>query len=146
MIYNLNSPLDRQQIKIKLDHFIKNGKVVELIEKKKKRSISQNNYLHLILSIYAIETGTDLEYAKQTVFKVIVNPETFKAQSVNKITGEVIEYYRSSANLNTAEMTLCIDRFRNHSSIDLGIYLPEPDDLAAISQMEREVSRNREYL
>lgn len=146
MIYHLSNDLDRQQIKIKLDHLINNGKVVELTEKKKKRSISQNSYLHLILSVYAIETGMDLEYVKQTVFKAIVNPVIFKAEATNKITGEICEYYCSSASLNTHEMTVCIDRFRNHASHELGIYLPEPSDLAAIAQMEREISRNQQYL
>lgn len=146
MIYHLNNRLDLDQFKVKIDHFIKNGKVVELTEKKQKRSLSQNSYLHLILSVYALETGLDLECTKQQIFKSIVNPETFKREAVNEKTGEVIEYYRSSAKLDKSEMTLCIDRFRHHASSELGIYLPEPSDLVAISQMEREVSRNKQYL
>lgn len=38
--------------------------------------------------------------------------------------------WRSTADLDTKELTTAIDRFRNYSSKEAGIYLPEPSDLA----------------
>ena len=45
-------------------------------------------------------------------------------------------------------MTLAIDRFRNFASIELGIYLPEPNDLTIIEQLEEEISKhkNQEFI
>ena len=45
-------------------------------------------------------------------------------------------------------MTLAIDRFRNFASIELGIYLPEPNDLALLEQLEEEISKhkNQEFI
>jgi hypothetical protein len=146
MIYDLSNPLDMQQVKIKLDHFINKCKVVELTEKRKNRTLSQNAYLHLLLTWYSFETGMESEYVKQYIFKVYINPDVFKTTTHSKKTGEEYEYIRSTADLNTAELTLCIDRFRNHSSQELGIYLPEPNDLASLREMERTLSQNKEYL
>jgi len=43
---------------------------------------------------------------------------------------------------------LAIDRFRNFSSQELGIYLPEPKELALLQDLENEISKhsNQEYL
>jgi hypothetical protein len=59
-----------------------------------------------------------------------------------------IERWRSSASLDKAEMTLAIDRFRNFASSELGIYLPEPEDLVLLQEIERELSKtkNQEHL
>ena len=45
-------------------------------------------------------------------------------------------------------MTLAIDRFRNLASKELGIYLPEPNDLVLLQEIENELSKhkNQEHL
>ena len=40
-------------------------------------------------------------------------------------------------------MTLAIDRFRDFSSKELGIYLPEPSDLAILQDIENQLSKNK---
>lgn len=145
-IYDTSSPLEKEKAKSKFEYLINKGKVLELKEKKATRSLSQNNYLHLIFSWYSIETGMPPEYVKQTIFKQIVNPNTFRSEAVNKITGECVEVWRSTADLDTKEMTTCIDRFRDHSSQELGIYLPAPDDMVLLRQMEQELENQKQYL
>ena len=60
--------------------------------------------------------------------------------------GEFGEYvkinrFRSTKDLNTKEMTIAIERFRNWTSKELGVYLPEPSDMALIQELEIEVSK-----
>jgi len=149
MIYDPSNSLQQKQAIAKLKYFITKGKRFELKAKQDKRTISQNSYLHLILTWFGIETGYTLEEVKQEIFKKLVNPTLFyDGEFEGNIKGFKIERWRSSANLDTAEMTLAIDRFRNFSSQELGIYLPEPGDLALLQEMENEISKhkNQEFI
>ncbi|MEC4049303.1 hypothetical protein OX284_007660, partial [Flavobacterium sp. SUN046] len=67
MIFNSEIELEKKMAIERFRFFLSKGKTFELKEKKPKRSISQNNYLHLILSWYALEYGETLEYVKQEV-------------------------------------------------------------------------------
>lgn len=146
MIYDPSNPLQQKQAIEKLKYFIRKGKRFELKAKQDKRTVSQNSYLHLILTWFGIETGYTLEEVKQDIFKKHVNPALFYEGEFDGVVK--IERWRSSANLDTAEMTLAIDRFRNFSSQELGIYLPEPGDLALLQEMENEISKhkNQEFI
>lgn len=146
MIYNPTNPLHQKQAIEKLKYFFSKGKRFELKAKHDKRSISQNSYLHLILTWFGIETGYTLEEVKQEIFKKHVNANLFYDGEFDGVVK--IERWRSTANLDTAEMTLAIDRFRNFSSQDLGIYLPEPNDLVLLQELENEISKhkNQEFI
>ncbi len=146
MIYNGEKQLDANRAKERLNWLITKGKRFELKEKRAKRTSSQNNYLHLILSWYALEMGESLEYVKQEIFKKMINADIFRYERINRVTGEVRDDFKSTSELNTKQMTTCIDRFRNHSSKDLGIYLPEPHDMALLDQMQNEIENQKSYL
>lgn len=149
MIYNPKNPLHVKQAIEKIKHFIEQGKRFELKAKNDRRSISQNSYLHLILTWFAIETGYTLEEVKQDIFKKLVNPNIFyEGEFEGKISGLKVERFRSTASLDKLEMTLAIERFRDFSSKECGIYLPEPSDLALIQEMENEISKfkNQQYV
>lgn len=149
MIYNPKNPLHVSQAVDKLKYFITKEKRFELKAKHDRRSISQNSYLHLILTWFSIETGYTLEEVKQYIFKKVVNSSLFDDGEIEgKIKGLKIQRWRSTASLDTKELTLAIDRFRDFSSKELGIYLPEPNDLGLIQEMENEISKfnNQQYV
>jgi hypothetical protein len=149
MIYDTTNQFQLNQMLDKIKLYISKGKTIDLKVKQPKRSISQNSYLHLILSWFAVETGYTLEEVKQDIYKKHVNQNLFyEGEATGKIEGIVIERWRSTSSLSKEEMTLSIDRFRNFSSIELGIYLPEPTDLVALQEIERELSKqtNQEFL
>lgn len=145
MLYNLSNILDKERFKRRSNDLYRKGVVVELTEKKAKRSRSQNSYLHLIIGWYAMETGNTLEYVKRVYFKKLCNPSLFVRHKADKYLGEENEY-RSSANLTTAEMTQAIDRFRNWSASECGIYLPSPNEEDFLQSIEVEMNRQSEYL
>mgnify|MGYP003330810326 CR=1 FL=1 len=43
-------------------------------------------------------------------------------------------------------MSLSIDRFRDYSSKEAGIYLPEPNDLSILKDIEKQITNNKQYL
>lgn len=121
------------------------GKVIELTEKKPRRSLPQNKYLHVILAYFGTQTGNTLEWVKQQYYKKLVNPDLFIREKEDKYLGR-IKVLRSSADLDTAEMSLSIERFRNWAAQEAGIYIPSADESILIQQMEIEVERNKEFL
>ena len=145
MIYNLSSPLDVQNAKTRLELLIKRGCIVELTEKKEKRSLNQNAYLHLLLGYFASQTGNTLEWVKQQYYKKLCNPDLFIGERADLFLGRV-KYVRSSADLRTDEMNLSIERFRNWSAAEAGIYLPEATSEAEIAALQVEVERYKTYL
>ncbi len=144
MLYDLRKPLDAQQARTRLEQLIGQGRIVELTEKK-KRSLPQNAYLHLLLGYFACQTGNTLEWVKRAYYKLLCNRELFVVQRDDPYMGRV-EYVRSSSSLTTAEMTLSIERFRNWSASAAGIYLPEPEDREMLQELEIEVGRYKYYL
>lgn len=145
MIYNLANPLDAQNAKTRLELLAKRQCIIELTEKKAKRSLNQNAYLHLILGFFASQTGNTLEWVKQQYYKKLCNPDLFIGEKDDKFLGR-IKYVCSSADLRTDEMNLSIERFRNWSAVEAGIYIPEPTNEAEIAAMQIEVERYKTYL
>ena len=140
MIFNANNEFDIQRAKERLGYLIEKKKIFEITEKKPKRTYSQNNYIHLLFAWFALEYGETPEYVKQEIFKKLVNPQIFLTEYVNYKTGEVREAWRSTADLNTKEMTTAIDNFRDYASKEAGIYLPTPDDLNSLNEIEIQVN------
>lgn len=145
MVYNLSNQLDVQNAKTRLELLIRRGCIVELTEKKQKRSLSQNAYLHLLLGYFASQTGNTLEWVKQQYYKKLCNPDVFIGERNDRFLGHT-RYIRSSADLTTDEMTLTIERFRNWSASEAGIYLPEATNEAEIQALQVEVERYKTYL
>lgn len=118
-----------------LDFLIKNNKTFEIKEKRKIRTNQQNRYLHLCFTQIQLDTGYSFNEVKQLLFKRIVNPEIFIVQR------SLGEYLRSTADLDTLEMTKAIDKFRDYCISEMNIYIPAPNELEQIQAWEAELSR-----
>lgn len=93
---------------------------VEIKKISPKRSLNQNSYYHLLLGIFGLEFGWSLEEAK-IIHKREVSPNIFIYEKNGK------KFVRSSADLDSKEMTDAIEQFRKYSA-ENGLYLPEPDE------------------
>lgn len=143
--YDLTSQLQRESLQVKIDYLVKQGATVRLSEIKPTRSLRQNSYLHLILSFFGVEVGEDLDTVKRVYYKATANADLYVRYRDTKLRG-IVSYLRSSRELTTEEMTTSIERFRNWSAQEAGIYLPSPDDRDALFQLQQVVNRNKEYL
>lgn len=101
--------------------------------------------MHVLFGFFAAEYGETMDYIKQEMFKKIVNPEIFKTEYANKVTGEVRVAWRSTSDLDTGELTIAIDRFRDYASKEAGIYLPEPNEEDFLKSCEIEIERTKQY-
>ena len=144
MLYDLSNPLQNESFKVKAESLSKKGAIVELTEKKQQRTSNQTRYLHCILAYFGLEVGEDAEYVKKNYFKILCNKDIFIREIEDKYLGK-IKVLRSSADLDTGEMTRAIERFRNWAASE-GVYIPSSEEHRLVQLMEIEVSRNKLYL
>ena len=144
MLYDGSNPLHAAQARTRLEKLIGDGKAFELKERKPARSGRANRYLHVCLSYFGLQVGETVEYVKEYYYKRLCNPDIFVREKEDRFTGRV-KYLRSSAELDSAEFSLSIDRFRNWSASAAGIYIPSPEEHRMLFMMESELERAKEY-
>lgn len=143
MQYDLANQLQRQTFITRCKALLDKGVVVDLAERT-FRSRNQNSYLHLLIGVVAMETGTTVAYAKEWYFKRLCNKDLFVTTRADRYAGQV-ELVRSSADLTQEEMSMAIDRFKRWGS-ENGIYMPSPGDESLLREIAIEMGRNRSYL
>ena len=137
MRFNLKNKPEQEQATNYLSELIQKEADVRITKVIKKRSLSQNSYLHLILSYFGQHFGYTLDETK-ILYKQL-NPTTF----VYRKGGHT--FLRSSADLDTMVMTKSIDRFRDQSK-QMGFPLPSPDEREWLARIENEVEKAEYYL
>jgi hypothetical protein len=149
MLYNLGNAVDRQDFKEYCNKLYKLGKEkgcwVELSKKRHQRSLPQNSYMHMCIAYFASEYGITLEEAKFEFFKKRYNPELFVRRRKNK-QGKVITYIRSSADLDTKEMSIAIESFKNKVAEEFGLSIPDAEDYDALAEAQKQIEMYAEYL
>ena len=146
MKYDISNSLHREQARKRLEALLsKEHGIIELSEVKPQRSIKQNKYLHLLLGFFASEYGETIDFVKEQYFKLAANRSIFVRERDDKLAGRV-SYLRSTRDLDKGEMQMAIERFRNWSSINAGIYLPSADEHRLLELAEIEISRNKNFL
>lgn len=144
-LFDLSNPLDKANFLLRAKKLAESGKIVELTEKKPRRTLSQNAYCHLAIAYFASQYGCSLEWAKSQYFKKLVNPDLFIREKEDKFLGSV-KYLRSTADLDVSEMSMAIDRWRNWCSMEASIYIPNSDDYYSIQLMEVEINKYKEFI
>lgn len=144
MIYDLSNALQAESFKLRCNALFSKKCIVELTEKKNKRSGLQNRYLHLILGYFGCQTGYQIEFVKEQFFKRHCNRDLFISYREDKLIGRV-EVIKSTRDLDTGEMTTAIERFRNWAA-EQGTYIPAPNEDQFIVYMEQEIERNKNFL
>ena len=93
-----------------------------------------------------MEVGCDAEYVKTEYYKKSANKDLFCQVVYDTLARRNTCKLRSSADLSVEEMTTSIERFRNWSSQEAGIYLPSADEKNYLEQMEIELGRYRDLI
>lgn len=145
MLFNLNNPYERERFKEYCNNLYREQACVEVKKKHTKRTLAQNSYLHVLLGYFASEFGYTMEEVKYEIFKKRCNLEIFSHVRKNK-RGQDVRYMRSTTTLDTAEMTTAIERFRNYSSSECGLYLPEPNEQEALFFAQQQMEAMKEFL
>lgn len=144
-LYNLKNVYDRKRFKEACNQMVLKNEYVELKKKNTQRSLAQNSYLHCLLGYFASEFGFTLEEVKFDIFKKICNRDIFERKRTNR-RGQKVTYIRSSTELDKAEMTTAIERFRNYSSAQCGLYLPSPNEGEMLFFAQQQIEQCKDYM
>ena len=111
MIYDTSQELEVNKLLSRLDALLSKKCIIELKEKKKARTVSQNSYLHVCITLFAIESGDNLEDAKQLLKRACHFMHTFDGDKIKT---------KLTRDLNKQELT---------DFIDSGRFIPRKDFL-----------------
>ena len=144
MRYDLSNPFHAQQARARLEILISRGATADLTEKT-SRTRDQNSYLHLAIRYLAMCLGEEPDYVKEQYYKRHCNADLFVRSRFDKNLRKEVSFLRSSRELSVEEMSLSIDRLLTFAVVELGEYIPTPDDHRMVQAMETEVERAKAY-
>ena len=119
-----------------------NNKEIELKLYHPKRSNRQNAYLYFCLQWFAHEYNCTVAEAKEVFLKRIAAQHIFKREM--EVDGYIVEYYRSTSDLDTVEMMSAIENFRSYAEIN-GHPIPDANDYELVRFCEREIEKTQAY-
>lgn len=146
MLYDNSNPLQRENFLARANLLAQRGEVVEL-RSKRQRTLNQNAYLHIIIGYFAVQYGETPDYVKEEYFKKLVNPDIFiERKGWDKMIGRERVKCKSTADISIEQMSICIDRFRNWSAKEAGIYIPTAEEGVLLRSCEVEIAQAQRYL
>jgi len=137
MKFNTAILSDLRKAKTRFDYLCENEKIIELVACRKSRSLSQNNYLHVVISLYSIEFGYTLNESK-TDLKRECGFMTYEKNDSR--------YLKETSKMNSADLTSFIDWIRNYASQN-GLYIPTSEEyLQNRYSIDNDINKFKEYL
>ena len=136
MKYDLSSEFGKRKAQEYLDKLKVKGVQCEVTRVSKTRSRRHNAYFHVLIGLYAIDTGYTAAEAKTVVkraFGVIYDKEGHK-------------FLKSTADYTDAEMSGCIEKWRR-AAAEQGIDLPDSDDYGRHrNEYENMIEANKHHI
>jgi len=133
---DLSKQIDLNKAKTRFEQLVEKGSKIELKEIRPTRSLPQNSYLHVCLSLYGIHFGYTLNESKTDLKR---NYGLVYEKGGKK-------YLRSTANLDSKELTQFIEYIRDVAGQN-GCYIPTSEEyLQNKFAIDREIEQNKNYL
>lgn len=137
MKLDLSKTLDRKKAKVYFDKLLLQNKKIELKVVQPNRSISQNSYLHVVISLYAINFGYTLNEAKTDLKRLC----EFMVYEKNGI-----KYLKETSKMNSKELSEFINWIRNYASLN-GLYIPTAEEYKENKfSIDKEINNHKTYL
>lgn len=132
--YDTSNTLEKEQFKARASFLADSGKIVELSEKKPRRTNQQNRTIHMWFAVMADFLGyTSIEDCKRDIKRAILGQIEYR----NEITGKVeLKDYETHL-MNISELSSFMDKFKIWAISELGCYLPYYGD-AGYEEMTNE--------
>ncbi len=137
MIFDLSSQQELAKAREYLNQVARLGKKVDITRKAEHRSLSQNNYLYLILAYFGTETGYTAEEAKTLYKRLNSNLYVYEKNGS--------KFLKSSADLSKEDMMITIDKFIAYSE-QQGIPLPKADNQDFLDLARNSVEAHKKYI
>ncbi len=138
MKFDLSKKEDLIKLEVRLNKLKADGCMVDLKKINQLRSLQANKYLHVVLSLVAIEMGYSLDEVKVHLKRAC----NFMVYEKN---GE--KFLRHTSKMQSDELTKFIEWVRTYSSVNLGAYIPTADEYKYnMVSIDNEIERHKEFL
>jgi hypothetical protein len=142
MKYDLTNSIDANSAQLYLNKLIEEGAKIELKKIRGKRTLKQNSYFHVVITIFAMELGYTIEEAKTMLKRMYSNSEPSMVYQKKGY-----KFLRSTTTMDTKELTNFIEWIRNYAAIDAGIYIPTSEEyLINQYNIDKQIEQNKQYL
>lgn len=135
-------PTNSQELKEGVGYFeklCKGNTPFEIIKKRKRKSVSNNAYLHVCIKLFAINQG-DSEIETK---KFLKEQCSFMHGVLNN--GDL--FLRSCAGLDNKECADFTTWIRNFASKEIGLYIPTPEEYILHQyEIDKQINKHKEYL
>ena len=137
MFLDLSKPIENKRFRDYANFLISKEYKVSIQKIIPKITVKQNKYLHVCISIFAIEFGYTLEEAK-TLLKRSCDFMRYEKNG-NK-------FLKKTSLLDSGEITKFIEWIRNHAGMN-GLYIMTSEEyISNRFEIDREIEKNKQYL
>jgi hypothetical protein len=137
MKYALSNDLDKQRAIKRFNVLLENGMDIELKKVNQPRTVRQNAYLHVCITLYAIEFGSTLIEAKTDLKRLC----PFMRYENNEK-----QYLKQTSKMDSKELTDFIEWIRTFAGKE-GLHIPTADEYKENKfNIDKEIDRFKEYL
>ena len=137
MNFDFEHILDVKIAETYLAKLIKDKSKCKMTKPREVRSISQNAYLHVVITLYSIEFGYTLNESKTDLKRLC---EFMVYEKDGK------PYLRETKKMDSKELTLFIDWIRNYAAQN-GLYIPTSEEyLTNKHSIDNEIDKFKTYL
>ena len=142
MKYDFNNSIDANSAQLYLNKLIEESAKVELKKIRGKRTLKQNSYFHVVITIFAMELGYTIEEAKTLLKRMYSNSEPSMVYQKKGY-----KFLRSTTTIDTKELTNFIEWIRNYAATDAGIHIPTSEEyLINQYNIDKQIEQNKQYL
>lgn len=137
MIFNTKNNIEKQDFLSQAKRLADEECIIELKKKRKQRSLRQNSYMHVCITLFAIEFGYTMEEAKALLKR---NCHFMVYEKNNQ------KFLKSTKDLDTKEMTDFIEWMRNYAS-NHGLFIPSSQDYIDNKYFfDKQIDSHKQYL
>lgn len=137
MLLDLSKTIDNKKFRDYANLLISKEYKVSLQKIIPKRTIQQNKYLHVCITLFAIEFGYTLEESK-TLLKRLCDFMKYEKNG-NK-------FLKKTSLLDSSELTKFIEWIRNYAGMN-GLYIPTSEEyISNRFEIDREIEKSKQYL
>lgn len=137
MLINPNNELELKKANTYYKKLVDSKSKFELRKIIPKRSISLNSYLHVCISIYAIEYGYTLKEAKTYLKRIC----PFMVYEKN---GQ--KFLKETSKMDNLECSDFVEWIRNYSAQN-GLYIPEAEEYKLNKyEIDKQIDEHKQYL
>jgi len=137
MLLDLSKTIDNKKFRDYANLLISKEYKVSLQKIIPKRTIQQNKYLHVCITLFAIEFGYTLEESK-TLLKRLCDFMKYEKNG-NK-------FLKKTSLLDSSELTKFIEWIRNYAGVN-GLYIPTSEEyISNRFEIDKEIEKSKQYL